>query len=383
MRHLKILFLTLLLLFLTVAAWSLSNRLPMPPTGLASEKYEGFSGVLQIWIGENVADDLGSVQSWINKQAAVFEKNNSGVYIRLNAVPIEQLAAASHAVQPPDMILFCPGDVPAAGLLALEEAELSPAFRNAGSSGGATLARPVAAGGYVLAAAGTLPESLSELPESSVGAPEGMEPALVALCERYAVQRKSERTIAAPDIGLLTSATPEPTLAPVEGTSLRAENLRADTLANLYSALLSGEISATPLTQRQVARIRAAQADGKYGDIQFLNAAGYTDQLLMAAIVDTKRDDLPARSTLCAAFIDQLLTDEAQAGLSSCALFPTALTGTLYDSVGGMSQIEAALRRSDCVVRGAFDPPVSVNFSGFLSGEVSARELMRGLRNES
>ena len=98
MRHLKILFLTLLLLFLTVAAWSLSNRLPMPPTGLASEKYEGFSGVLQIWIGENVADDLGSVQSWINKQAAVFEKNNSGVYIRLNAVPIEQLASASHAV---------------------------------------------------------------------------------------------------------------------------------------------------------------------------------------------------------------------------------------------------------------------------------------------
>ncbi len=382
MRHLKILLLTILLLILTAAAWSLSSRLPMPPNGLASEKYEGFSGVLQIWLGEDATEDLGNVQSWINRQAAAFEKNHAGVYIRLNVVSAEQLASAPNAVQPPDMILFCPGGAPADGLMPLEEAELLPAFRHAGCIGGAVLAHPVAAGGYVLAAVGALPERLTDLPEGSVGVPDGIETALVALCERYAVQRSSERSIAAPDIGLIASSTPEPTLAPVEGTALRAENLRTDSLSTLYSALLSGEIRAMPLTQRQVLRIRAAQADGKSGDIQFLNAAGYTDQLLMAAVVDTKRDDLAARAALCSEFIERLLSDEAQSALDRCGLFPTALTGTLYDSTGGMSQIEAALRRSDCVVRGAFDPPVGVNFSGFLSGEITARELMRGLRND-
>lgn len=382
MRRLKILLLILLLLFLAWAAWSLSAQLPMPPSGLASEKYDGFSGVLQIWMAENLSENLGSVQSWINARAAVFEKNNPGVYVRLTAVPAEQLATAATSVQPPDMILFLPGEVAAAGLLPMGAADsLLPAFRRTGDCGGATLARPIAAGGYILAANGALPESMSELPDGSVGLPDGWETALIALCERYSVQRTSERSIAAPDIGLSVASTPEPTPQPAEGTALRAENLQTGSLTTLYSALLNGEIRALPLSQRQVVRIRSGQADGKYGDIQFASAAGYTDLVLSAAIVDTGRADLPARAALCADFIESLLTDESQARLTACSLFPTTLTGALYEAVPGMAQIESALRRSDCVVRGAFEAPVTMDFSALLSGEASARELMRSLRN--
>lgn len=382
MRFLKIFLPILFMAFLAVASVQVARHLPMPPTGLVGQKYAGFSGVLQIWYPENLSENFGSAAAWVNSVASIFEKNNAGVYIHLTAVPPERLSAAAEAAQPPDMILFSPGDAGAAGLLPISvDAALLPAFRRAGDADGGRYAVPVAAGGYVLAAFGEPPEDLTALPEGSVGLPEGGEMALAALCERYAVQRAAGRTIAAPDIGLTAVATPEPTPAPVMGTSLRAESLRAGTETELYAALLNGEIRALALTERQVSRIRAGQADGKYGDVRLLNAAGYTDRLLFTAIVDTRRADTDARAALCEDFIALLLTGDAQAHLAGRGLFPTAMVDALYAGVSGMEQPEAALRRSDCVVRGAFEPPVSVDFAALISGERSARELMRELRN--
>ena len=382
MRFLKIYLPILCTAFLAVAAWQVSGRLPMPPTGLAGQKYAGFSGVLQIWYPENLPENFGPAAAWVSGVASIFEKNNAGVYVRLTAVAPERLSAAADAAQPPDMILFCPGGAGTDGLLPLEgDFALLPAFRRAGDWDGGRYAVPVASGGYVLAAVGELPEDLTALPDASIGLPEGGEAALVAICERYSVQRAGGRTIAAPDIGLSAAATPEPTPQPVAGTGLRAESLRAGTEAGLYAALLNGEIRALALNERQVARVRAGQADGRYGDIRLLNAAGYTDRLLLAAIVDTRRSDLDARAALCEAFIALLLSDDAQARLAGRGLFPTAMVDALYAGVSGMGQMEEALRRSDCVVRGAFEPPVEVDFAALVSGTRSARELMRELRN--
>ena len=145
-----------------------------------------------------------------------------------------------------------------------------------------------------------------------------------------------------------------------------------------FSAFLAGEILAMPLTGNQVAKIRAGQSEGKYGDIRFLNAASYTDRVAYAVIPSSPRADGELRASAARAFIKMLTEEDAQNRLKKYHFFPTGITENLYEGVPGMAEIESALRRTDCVVNLSL---TNDEIEAFWNGEISARELMRRLRN--
>lgn len=364
MRFLSMSLPIILALILATCALSQFELYPMPPDGISGEKYDGFSGVLTIFVEDNLTAQFPHLKRWLTEITNLFEKRNKGIYLSF-----------ARTGQSADILLCTPHDLPQGGCADVGEYDLMPAFQSIQT------AVPVAAGGYLLGLNGSAPESLADLPDESIGYADIFSAVWVGLCEQFSTESTQKRTISTPDIGLIPTETPEPTAAAVVGTQITRQNLLFGDPDALFDAFLAGEILALPLNQNQVAKIRGWQADGRYADIQFRNAAAFTDLIAYAVIPGSVRDDATARAGAAREFIAMLLSDEAQAKLSRYDMFPTAMAAPVYEGVSGMQTIENALRRSDCVAQGPADKPIRVDFDAFLDGQISARELMRSLRN--
>lgn len=365
MRFLSISLPIILALILAFCTLSQFGVYPMPPDGISGEKYDGFSGILTISIEDNLSTQFPQLKRWITEITNLFEKRNKGVYLSF-----------ARTGQTADILLIGPGNLPQNGCADVGEYDLMPALQ------ASETAVPIAAGGYLLGLNGSAPESLADLPDETIGYTDSFSTVWVALCEQFSPESTQKRTISTPDIGLIATETPEPTAAPVMGTQILRQNLLSGDPDALFDAFLDGDILALPLNQNQVAKIRGWQADGRYGSIQFRNAAAFTDLIAYAVIPGSARNDAAERAATVRKFIAMLLSDEAQAKLGRYNMFPTAMVAPVYEGVAGMQAIENALRRSDCVTPGPGDAPIHVNFDAFLDGRISARELMRGLRNQ-
>ena len=354
----------ILALILACAAFVQSDGFPMPPAGISAEKYDQFSGVLTISIEENLELTFPQLRRWITEITNLFEKRNRGVYLSF-----------ARNGQSADIVLRAPGFSADTAALSIGEYDLMPAFS------ASDYAVPIAAGGYLLGINGEIPSSLDQLSESSVGYSEKFSPIWVALCEQFSPESTQKRMISTPDIGLIAVETPEPTTIPRTGTQILRQNLAEGDPDELFDAFLAGEILALPLNQNQVAKIRDRQADGLYPKIQFRNAAAFTDSIVYATVNASLRDDADARADACREFIEYLLSEDAQRRTAKYNMFPTAMVAPAYEGISGMSEIENALHRSDCVTQGPHAPPITIDFDAFLDGRISARELMRELRN--
>lgn len=376
MRFLSVSLPIILAVIIAITACAQFARYPVPPEGIAAEKYESFSGVLTIAVDETLTVQFPQLLKWLNEITNLFEKSNRGLYLRCEQYPAGRLLSSTQGAQPADILLCAAGHLPSAQWNPPGELSLLPCFTVCEGA-----AVPVAAGGYVLGFRGTPPDDLSLLPDHSVGCCEEFPTVLVALCEQFSPISTEIPTLPAPDIGLPARQTPVPTAAPVTGTTLGARNLRIAGAEELYAAFLSGEIRAMPLNQEQIAKISRAQEDGKHADIRFLNAAAFTDLVVYAALPQSGRADGTKRSTAAAEFLSFMLSDSAQRRLEKHRMFPAAPTESLYSGASGFQQLESMLRRSECVVQGAAEADLRPDTADFFSGEISAREWMRRLRN--
>lgn len=109
MRKILSIMCTLILALLVPSAYLLSRALPPDPSGYISQKYDGWSGVLQAWVccGWEAG---GSFISWLNGCAVQFEKQHEGVYLEFIPVTPEAMAGlGSNGIRPPQLVLFSPG----------------------------------------------------------------------------------------------------------------------------------------------------------------------------------------------------------------------------------------------------------------------------------
>ena len=128
--------------------------LPLDTRPLVAEKYEGWTGVLNLWIYEGWPCGSGSIAPWLNNCISVFEKDHPGTYVQPLYVDAGAIASINESgILPPDMLMFPPNLIETPeGLLPLENLPtVRSALRRCGEWRGSTYATPVAMGGYLWA----------------------------------------------------------------------------------------------------------------------------------------------------------------------------------------------------------------------------------------
>ena len=106
-----------LVIALCIAGVRISARLPTDNRTFIEKKYSGWSGVLRAWVAAEWSCG-GSFISWLNRCAAAFEKEHSGVYVEFTAVtPQAMREMGSSALRAPELVFFSPGVLQDSGAL--------------------------------------------------------------------------------------------------------------------------------------------------------------------------------------------------------------------------------------------------------------------------
>ena len=378
-----------------------------PPDGLAAHKYEGYTGVLKLWVCEDWSG--GALCAWLNRCLTAFEKAHKGVYVQLTQVSRGTMARyASAQVIPPDALIFSPGMLDGAqGLARLKtDAALRDSLSRMGRTEDGLYALPIALGGYGFAVnrslLGSLPNDWSavELPARK-NAPAVMNvpaddeahswsAALIALLsgtyagENGAPPRAGEGL----DFGLPTATPaaqatePPPLLENALPCELPADFRQRE---SVYAAFTKGQAAAIPVTQREIHRLALLADQGKAPD--YLVAASgeaFTDQAALFAINDAERPDRQARVELCRVLLEQLLSDEMQQKLTIARAFRTTDGAPLYPAQSEMGILEAHLSQPDLLAAPAFSnswrQEARALCDRMQAGELTPREAMSTLK---
>lgn len=351
-------------------------------TALIRSRYDSWTGVLRLWKCEDWP--LGdSLTGWLNECAAAFEKRHPGAYVQIIDVSEETLRSfADGRVNPPDMLLYAPGmlEAPYSLLLLEETPPLKRALEKAGDWAGGRYAVPVALGGYALAInSRLLPQTPSDWREIVLAGDRRTEEVqlLNAPCDRSALSWsaalislfaggvKAEESVQTPvgqgiDLGL--PGEPSRTEQPVETGGDEAtyvlpvdfpENFRAE--ESVFAQFASGRIAAIPVTQREIARLRALSGQGKAPDWR-AECIGlpFTDQAALYSVVAWPREDADARRRLALEFMQTALSEPMQWRLTAAQAFSAIETGDMYQAIQPMSALEAALNDERLLLPPAF-----------------------------
>lgn len=377
-----------------------AGDLPEETGALVRKKYDSWSGVLRVW---SVGVDALSLTGWLNACASSFEKQNKGVYIQIQSVDAAAIVQLGESgVNPPDMILVSPGILSSAeNLLPLSsfaevESALSTLRRGLLQSG--TLAAtpylaPIAMGAYAWAYNRTIISeppadwsatdlSLTALPDTDE---KSYSASLIALCSarayRTGTQDVSPYGI---DLGLPTSAvTPEPT--PFNGEEIFCRLPDSFTVSeDAYQNFINGKLAAIPVDQQALKKLVRLYDQGRGPDwaVRVTGEAAFSDQIALLGIVDTPRDDIAARQTLCASFIALVLSESSQVALGKANAF--AVTDiSAHAGKTGYAEIEAGLHGRAILAPNAFSDlwreKAAALLQKFAQGEITARDALAAL----
>lgn len=376
----------------------LAAGLPVGNEGLAAQAYEGWAGVLRVWVSSGWQPGYGSFVPWLNQRAARFEKKHPGVYVQIESVSEGVLRSFNQAELPPDAIAFAPGMLDGGeGLCALEQPiDLRLELSRAGQWGEDLCAIPVAMGGYAWAINRAIVEQVP-LDWSQLAPPEPVkkqarylmqvpadEPyrcwsaALGALCAPRRVTAQGQiagdaaqgLNLGLPeDIAATPTPVPETTLVTCALPSALPDSFLAGD--DFYSGFTKGVYGAIPVTQREIRRLQVLSESGRAPDWTVeAGGAAFTDQLLLMAVPQTQREDSAARQALARAFLSFLLNEDSQKALTSIRALRVTQGDALYANDQGMAELE---KSTSGVLRtvAAFD-------TGFKAqGQAEARRLVR------
>ena len=295
--------------------WALP-QLPVKPQQQAPENYKG---VLELWNVEAFEGGIGSREAWLINKAAKFEQANTGLFVHITSLTVEQMETKLQTGETFDMICFSRG----AGCIVLDKlAPISESvgfvkenFLLSGQVEGKQYAMPLYTGAYCLFA------RVEQLrPEQLVQN---------ALTQTY-TRKVGKNTVELQPMvcGFTPYNSPLSALA-MSGGKGKANKISEDiTQYQAYEQFVANRTAVTLLgTQRDIYRLTQRESNGKIEQLGFAPLGGYTDLVQYVGVSSTAGD----KATACQEYISYLLSETTQSTLVNLSLF-SVLETTFYTS---------------------------------------------------
>ena len=295
--------------------WALP-QLPIKPQQQAPEIYKG---VLELWNVEAFEGGIGSREAWLINKAAKFETANTGLFVHVTSLTVEQLEAKLQNGEQFDMICFSRG----AGNLVKEQ--LAPItqsmgfvrenFLLSGQVDGKQYAMPLYTGVYCLFAR---VEQLSadKLLDS-------------ALTQTY-TRKLGKNTVQLQPLvcGFTPYNSPLSALAMSGGRGKASGINESTTQYQAYEQFVANRTAVTLLgTQRDIYRLTQRESNGKIEKLGFAPLGGYTDLVQYVGVSAAAGE----KASACEEYVSYLLSESTQATLVNLSMF-SVLDTTFYTS---------------------------------------------------
>ena len=304
-------------------AWALPN-LPVKPK---QSPQAGYRGVIELWNVETFEGGVGSRESWLTSKAAKYEKVNTGLFVHVTTLTVEQLQDKLTNGETFDMITF------SRGVGHLVKDRLAPIsdsvgfvkdnYLVSGQIGGTQYAVPLYSGVYCLFAR---TEQLA--PDQLVAS---------ALTKTFTRKIGKNTVELQPLVCGFTPYNSPLTALALSGGKGEAKVSEEVTQYQAYEQFVGNRTAVTLLgTQRDMYRLAQREDNGRIEQLGFAPLHGYTDLVQYVGIAPS--DD---KFDACVGYVKYLLTAECQSTLVNLSLF-SVLEQTFY-TTDRYSQCERSL----------------------------------------
>lgn len=307
-----------IIIVVLVAAVALAWALPHLPVTPPQQHNASYQGVMEMWNVETFEGGVGSRESWLVNKSAKFESANTGLFVHVTTLTVEQLETKLANGDDFDLICFSRGvgDVVKERLAPITDSVgfVKDNFLISGQIDGAQYAIPLYTGAYCLFAR---TEQLSQ--EQLVSS---------ALTQTYTRKVGKTSVELQPLVcGFTPYNSPLSALA-MSGGQGKANVSESITQYQAYEQFVANRTAVTLLgTQRDMYRLSQKESSGKIENLGFAPLGGYTDLVQYVAISSSAADKADA----CLDYVKYLLSEETQATLVNLSLF-SVLENTFYTS---------------------------------------------------
>ncbi len=293
---------------IVLAAVAVVWALPHLPVKPQTQNSESYKGVIEMWNVESFEGGVGSRESWLKGRAAKFEKANSGLFVHITTLTLEQLTAKLDAGDSFDMLCFSRG----AGVVVqdrLTQIDIDPgAVRDnillSGQVNGVQYAMPVYAGVYCLFARAEMLPAAQLLTN--------------ALTQTYTRKVGKNNVTLSPLITGFTAYNSPLSALAMSGGRGKAVVSDEVTQYEAYEKFLANRTAVTLLgTQRDLYRLSQKEQNGRIETLAFAPLEGYTDLVQYLGISNAAGD----KASACSAFVSYLVSEDAQATLVNLCMF--------------------------------------------------------------
>lgn len=293
-------------------AWALPN-LPVKPK---QTPQAGYQGVLELWNVETFEGGVGSREGWLTNRAAKFEMANSGLFVHVTTLTVEQLNDKLEKGENFDLITFSRGvGVLVKDRLAAVNSSVGFVKDNyllSGQVSGEQYAIPLYSGAYCLFAR---TEQLS--PEQLVAS---------ALTKTYTRKIGKNTVELQPLVCGFTPYNSPLTALALSGGKGVVKVSEDVTQYQAYEQFVGNRTAVTLLgTQRDMYRLSQREDNGKIEQLSFAPLPGYTDLVQYIGVSANSGD----KSKACVEYVKYLLSEECQSTLVNLSLF-SVLDATYY-----------------------------------------------------
>ncbi len=319
-------------LLLTPAAL---EALPVEPLDYLQGEGPAWEGILTLGVVQ--AFDQGGLNSWLNAQARLFEKEREGTLLSISQMNVSEYRSLKAARALPDALILSGGveTDPEGTLLPISggQAGLREALLRAGQRGGKQYGLPLALGAYGLLGDREWLDGEQLFPETPV------EELCTALREKKRGIALPAPSFARPDLALEGM---DPKLIALAETGVRARLWPDFALDRKYAFYLA--------TQREVRRMEQLRAAGRgFATCMWTPGERCRGDLglylcVTAPAYSGHGGDAEERLAALGAFTARLLGEEAQAALADAGLF-SAREGCRLYTEGDMAALEQSLER--------------------------------------
>ena len=302
-----------------VCAVALAWALPQLPIKPQQQAPEGYKGVLELWNVETFEGGIGSREAWLINKAAKFEQANTGLFVHVTTLTVEQLETKLANNESFDLIAFSRG---AGCLLQDRLAPISTGvgfvrenFLVSGQMDGNQYAMPLYTGVYCLFA------RIEQLSADQL--------LQNALTQTY-TRKVGKTTVELQPLvcGFTPYNSPLSALAMSGGKGKASGISESVTQYQAYEQFVANRTAVTLLgTQRDIYRLSQRESNGKIEQLGFAPLGGYTDLVQYIGVSAAAGD----KASSCEEYISYLLSEATQSTLVNLSMF-SVLDATFYTS---------------------------------------------------
>lgn len=303
------------LVCVAILVWAL----PMLPIKPQQQSPESYKGVLELWNVETFEGGIGSREAWLINKSAKFEQANTGLFVHVSTLSVEQLEAKLNNNETFDLITF------SRGVGNLIQDKLAPITANmgfvkdnfliSGQVDGKQYGVPLYTGAYCLFA------RVEQLPQEQLLSN--------ALTQTYS-RKVGKTTVELQPLvcGFTPYNSPLSALAMSGGRGKAGGISETTTQYQAYEQFVANRTAVTLLgTQRDIYRLTQKESNGKIEQLGFAPLGGYTDLVQYIGVSSFAGD----KASACQRYVSYLLSEKTQQTLVNLSMF-SVLETTFYTS---------------------------------------------------